>query len=90
MSGESARSSGTRAAATATANPQTDVVRCSKPVYMSSPNPISIRPEPGQPERIKVLAASTRRKQTDLIRWALELGLRQLEAEEGQKQRAEV
>lgn len=56
---------------------------------MSSPT--SIRLEDGQPERIKALAASTRRKQTDLIRWAIELGLRQLEAQEtDQNQRAEV
>lgn len=53
--------------------------------------PTSVRLEPGQAERIKSLAKSTRRSEAGLIRWALELGLRQLEAQEtDQNQRAEV
>lgn len=53
--------------------------------------PTTIRLEPGQDERIKDLARVTMRSQAGLIRYALELGLRQLEAQEQQQnQRAEV
>lgn len=62
--------------------------QCSYGDYMN--HPTSVRLEPGQPERIKQLAESTRRSESGLIRWALELGLRQLEAEDRQNQRAEV
>jgi predicted DNA-binding protein len=55
--------------------------------------PTTIRLEADQPERIRVLAVSTMRTQAGLIRYALELGLRQLEQQEQQEQqnqRAEV
>jgi predicted DNA-binding protein len=44
-------------------------------------NPTSIRLEPAELERIKQLAADTRRKQSDLLRYALELGLERIERE---------
>ena len=45
------------------------------------PTPRSIRLSPEQLERIKRLAAATERTEAALMRYALELGLRQLELE---------
>jgi predicted transcriptional regulator len=42
-------------------------------------NPTSIRLEDAELERVKQLAAATRRKQSDLLRYALELGLERIE-----------
>jgi predicted transcriptional regulator len=44
-------------------------------------NPTSIRLEDADLERVKQLAAATRRKQSDLLRYALELGLEAIERE---------
>ena len=52
--------------------------------------PITVRPEPGQSARIKRLAELSRRSQSGVIRYALELGLQELERREGQQQRAET
>ena len=43
--------------------------------------PTSIRLEPAELERVRQLAAATRRKQSDLLRYALELGLERIERE---------